>query len=156
MKLELGRCLIAGTIAAVVATAQPALAETTVGQPEVVTYRTSSTVELPRFQTAPQPQTPSARTMTRMAMYVAQAIDAAQSGRAFGQGRREANPMMRPFSHAGTLGMAVGFALGDAVRGAMLRRSSDKVKIAADTAQAASNLEGIMATRVAMSVGKLP
>ena len=159
MNLAVLRCLSAGMAAAIVGLAGPAAADTMpgadVGRPEVVTYRAPSNVELPRFETA-QPQRASSVTLTRVAMYVAQAVDAAQSGRAFARGGIERNPMMRPFSHAGALGMAAGFAIGDLIRGAALRRSSDTVKVAADTAQAAGNLEGILATRASLGAARLP
>ena len=82
-------------------------------------------------------------------MYVLQGIDAVQTGAAVRAGGREQNPMLRPLSHS-ALGMAAGFALGDVIRGALVRRAPDRVKTAVDGAQAASNLEGILFTRASL------
>jgi hypothetical protein len=97
-----------------------------------------------------QPHAVSVPTVTRIVMYMLQAIDGAESARALRtSGRREENPMMRPFSHGGALTMDLGFAMGDIVREFTLRRSSEAVQASADALQAASNIDGILTTRAA-------
>jgi hypothetical protein len=153
------RTLAFGLVASTAFAAQPANADPTTtaatAQQVAVVFHMPVTVELPRFQTT-RP-TSSLPTLSRAALYVLQAFDSVQSARAlrFG-GAAERNALMRPFSHAGAGGMALGFALGDVLRDVVLRRSPKEVKLAADAAQAASNLEGILATRAAVSAALHP
>lgn len=83
-------------------------------------------------------------------MYALQGVDAVNSANNFrAHGMHETNPMMRPFSHGGALTMAAGFGLGDILRHALLRHASPGVRNAADGAQAASNIMGILQTNAA-------
>jgi hypothetical protein len=152
------RTLAFGLVASMAFAAQPVSADPmtkTAAEQVAVVYQMPRTVELPRFQTT-RP-TSSLPTLSRAALYVLQALDSVQSARAmrFG-GADERNSFMRPFSHSGAAGMALGFALGDVLRDAAFRHSPKEVKLAADAAQAASNLEGILATRAALNAAQHP
>ena len=154
MNIGAHRTLAFGLVASTAFAAQPASADPTTTAdtaPQVaVVYHMPVTYDLPQFQTV-RP-TSSLPTLSRAALYVLQAFDSVQSARALRVGGSyERNTLLRPFSHAGSTGMALGFALGDVVRDLVLRHSPEQVRRAADAAQAASNLEGILATRAALS-----
>ncbi|HTW86142.1 MAG TPA: hypothetical protein VMD91_18870 [Candidatus Sulfotelmatobacter sp.] len=158
------RPLAAALAALALAAGRPVFADpTTPAAPAPATLADTSTT-VSAFRPDPvtlqivQPRPPSSLpALSRMALYVLQGIDAVQSGRALRiNGAYERNGMMRPFSHAGTAGMALGFALGDVVRDFALRRSSEKVKLAAEAAQAASNVAGILTTRATLDAASHP
>jgi len=164
MNPVVARWLAAGICAAAFAGAAPALADPSpevvaaavtapADAPAPVTYRLPSRLEL--TGPARTETTPTLRTTARLAGYVLQAFDAAQSARGLRLGGRETNPMMKPFSHGGAMTMGLGFAVGDLIRGAVLRRSSNKVKIAADVMQGVSNVQGLIATEATIHGGGL-
>jgi hypothetical protein len=91
---------------------------------------------------APRP----ARFPARAILYVLQAYDAVQSAAGTRRGGIERNPLVRPFSHGGIPTYALGFALGDVMRSALLRHTSRELRDGGDELQALANLDGILTT----------
>ena len=79
------------------------------------------------------------------AMVAAQLYDSVNSGRRDGHGWHENNWQLRPFSHSGPLGFAVGFALWDLAELAVARRLHVH-KALVEASQAVESADGILRT----------
>jgi hypothetical protein len=109
-----------------------------------ISYAVPASITLPHFEHDSQPP----RVPERAILYALQIFDAVQTGAALRRhGRFEQNPTVRPFARAGTLGIALGFALGDLARDRALRHAPAALRSSVSDLQALANLDGILTTQ---------
>lgn len=141
--------LLAGAALALSAALIPLSATADEAPTTALVYAVPVVVTFPHFEVerpAARPRLPA-----RAIVYVLQAFDAAQTSAALRRsGRYEQNRMMRPFAHGGTLTLALGFALGDVARDRLLAHAPERLRDAANGAQALANIDGILNTRRAL------
>jgi hypothetical protein len=142
------RRLLAGAALALTSALVPFCAQAESIELVAPVYAVPAGLTFPRFA---QPAQRRRSLPLRAVVYAFQAYDAAQTAVALRhEHRREQNPIMRPFSHGGFATLALGFALGDVARERILRRAPEVVRDGANSAQAFSNLDGILNTRRTM------